>query len=131
VVRLWKQRPGKEAEVVDGCLSQVSRAAERVVRCSRAATERTVGQIHVAQHTISADVKAVKSGVDDIQAAIVDGVTRLESRLFGAGQQKHLETVAEKMMDQFLRGIRDHDAGRYQQAYFDAFGEWSTSRQRG
>jgi hypothetical protein len=131
VVRLWKQRPGKEAEVVDGCLSQVSRAAERVVRCSRAATERTVGQIHVAQHTISADVKAVKSGVDDIQAAIVDGVTRLESRLFGAGQQKHLETVAEKMMDQFLRGIRDHDAGRYQQAYFGAFGEWSTSRQRG
>ncbi|KAH6640121.1 hypothetical protein F5144DRAFT_86192 [Chaetomium tenue] len=130
VMRLWKQRPGKEAEVVDNCLVQVSRAAERVDRCSRAATERTVGQIHVAQHSIlasnvaiDAEVKAVKSGVDGIQAAIVDGMTRLELRLSGTDQEKNLQTATEKMLEaaELLRGLRDGDGGWYHQPYLSLY----------
>jgi len=135
VMRLWKQRPGKEAEVVDNCLAQVSRAAERVDRCSRAATERTVGEIHVAQHrilassvAIDAEVKAVKSGVDNIQAAIVDGMTRLESRLSGTDREKNLQTATEKMLEaaELLKGLRDGDGGWYHQPYLSLYGEcWS------
>jgi replication fork clamp-binding protein CrfC len=137
VVRLWKQRPGKEAEVVDNCLAQVSRAAERVDRCSRAATERTVGEIHMAQHSIlasnvviNADVKAVKSGVDGIQAAIVDGITRLESQLSGADREKHLQTATEKMLEAaaLLKELRDGDSGWYQQPYLSLYGEWSLQK---
>jgi hypothetical protein len=132
VVRLWKQRPGKEAEVVDDCLAQVLRATERVDRCSRAATERTVGEIHVAQHSIlasnvaiNAEVKAVKSGVDGIQAAIVDGMTRLESRLSGADREKNLQTATEKMLEaaELLKGLRDGDGGWYHQPYLSLYGE--------
>ncbi|KAH6843478.1 hypothetical protein B0I37DRAFT_393675 [Chaetomium sp. MPI-CAGE-AT-0009] len=131
VVRLWKQRPGKEAEVVENCLAQVSRAAERVDRCSRAATERTVGEIHIAQHSILAsnvvinsDVKAVKSGVDGIQAAIVDGITRLESRLSGADREKDLQTATEKMLEavELLKALRDGDSGWHQQPYLSLYG---------
>lgn len=130
VVRLWKQRPGKEAEVVDNCLAQVSRAAERVDRCSRAATERTVGEINVAQHSIlassvaiNAEVKAVKSGVDGIQAAIVDGMTRLESRLSGTDREKNLQTATEKMLEaaELLKGLRDGDGGWYHQPYMSLY----------
>ncbi|EAQ85540.1 hypothetical protein CHGG_09554 [Chaetomium globosum CBS 148.51] len=130
VVRLWKQRPGKEAEVVDNCLVQVTRAAERVDRCSRAATERTVGQIHVAQHSIlasnvaiDAEVKAVKSGVDGIQAAIVDGMTRLELRLSGTDREKNLETATEKMLEaaELLKGLRNGDGDWYHQPYLSVY----------
>jgi hypothetical protein len=105
-------------DVVQGCLGEVARAADRVSRCSRAALERAVGDI-------GADVKAVKSSVDGIQGAIADGVTRLESRWreVDAGNTKHLHTVAEnsrKMLevaDQMLK------LGWYQQQYLGSVGK--------
>ncbi|KAK4139550.1 uncharacterized protein C8A04DRAFT_32938 [Dichotomopilus funicola] len=113
LVRLWKQRPGKEADVVEECLLRVSQASERVDRCSRAAMERAVGEILVLNDGMSADVKALKSGMDGIQATIDDGVTRLESRLAITGQDKHFQAVMEKVADRVLEGIRGTGVGWY------------------
>ncbi len=50
--RLFNQLPGREAEVVRGCLEEVTRAAKRVKRCSKAAAERALGELRDRQRAI-------------------------------------------------------------------------------
>ncbi|RKU46863.1 hypothetical protein DL546_008566 [Coniochaeta pulveracea] len=57
LAKLWKQHPGKEQVVVQACLVEISRASKRVERCSAAALERTVGEIH--RHIVDISGKTI------------------------------------------------------------------------
>ena len=86
VSQLWRQLPGKEAEVVRGCLDQISRAISSVAQSSTAALERTVGdtsrkvdesliQGHAIMATItevSTDVKSINSKFSDAAQKVIE-----------------------------------------------------------
>ncbi|KAK4446647.1 hypothetical protein QBC34DRAFT_356278 [Podospora aff. communis PSN243] len=86
VSQLWRQLPGKEAEVVRGCLDQISRAVSRVGQCSTAALERTVAatsrkldesllQGHAIVATISevsTDVRTFNSNLSDAAQKVIE-----------------------------------------------------------
>ncbi|KAK4119073.1 hypothetical protein N657DRAFT_675165 [Parathielavia appendiculata] len=117
VVRFLRHLPGREVEVVQSCLDEVSRAADRVSRCSTAALERAVGEIRQEQHNISESMRGVKSGMDGIQAAIANGVTRLESQWRETDAGTHIRTVAESSRKMLEAANQILKLGWHQQQY--------------
>ncbi|KAK4097729.1 hypothetical protein N658DRAFT_500150 [Parathielavia hyrcaniae] len=117
VVRFLRHHPSRDVEVVQRCLDEVSRASDRVSRCSKAALEQAVGEIRQVQHSISTDMKGVKSGMDGIQAAITNGVTQLESRWRETDAGTHIRTVAESSRKMLEAADQMLKLGWYQQQY--------------
>lgn len=80
VKRLFNQLPGKEAEVVRGCLEEVTRAAKRVKHCSRAASERALGEMRDQQRTIRHSTNCLPR-IEILAEGIAETVRRLEDKI--------------------------------------------------
>jgi hypothetical protein len=88
LARLWKQHPGKESEVVQTCLAEISRASKRVKRCSTAATERTIGEMHTLLLTMSDSDASLRGDLRLLTAEVSSGKTLVQSVLEARGAQE-------------------------------------------
>lgn len=118
MVRLWRQLPGREVDVVRQCLEEVSRAAKRVTECSKAALERTVGNI---------DRKAEESLV--VNHAILAAMQQatIEKKDLRADLETVVRDAVEDSLNRLISAHKREIAGRPQNVQLSLFGK-STRR---